>query len=123
MQTGAQTPPTPPAGAPRAFGMTANAARRIAELTKAEGPGIMFRLAVNGGGCSGYQYDFTFDDTIGDDDLVVRRDDATLLVDEVSLGFLADAELDFVENLMGSAFQVQNPNAKSSCGCGTSFSV
>jgi iron-sulfur cluster insertion protein len=123
MQTGAQTPPAPPAGGSLAFGMTANAARRIAELTKAEGPEIMFRLAVNGGGCSGYQYDFTFDDTIGDDDLVIRRDGATLLVDEVSLGFLAEAELDFVENLMGAAFQVQNPNAKSSCGCGTSFSV
>jgi iron-sulfur cluster insertion protein len=118
MQTSVQTPANAPA-----FGMTASAARRIAELTKAEGPGVMFRLAVNGGGCSGYQYDFAFDDAAGPDDLVIERDGAKLLVDEVSLTFLAHAELDFVENLMGATFQVQNPNAKSSCGCGTSFSV
>jgi iron-sulfur cluster insertion protein len=105
------------------FGMTANAARRIAELVRGEGPGVMFRLAVNGGGCSGYQYDFTFDDTAGEDDLVIERDGAKLLVDAVSLTFVKDSELDFVENLMGATFQVQNPNAKSSCGCGTSFSV
>ena len=105
------------------FGLTANAARRINQLTRAEGAGVMFRVAVNGGGCSGYQYDFTFDDAVGDDDLVIERDGAKLLVDEVSLTFLKDAELDFVEDLMGSTFQVQNPNAKSSCGCGTSFSV
>lgn len=108
---------------PASFGITERAARKIAALVKDEVPGTMFRLAVNGGGCSGYQYDFTFDDEIGSDDLVIRRDGATLLVDEVSLSFLKDAELDFVEDLMGAMFQVQNPNAKSSCGCGTSFAV
>jgi iron-sulfur cluster insertion protein len=109
--------------AERAFGMTARAAARIAALVKDEPPGTMFRLAVNGGGCSGYQYDFAFDDTAGEDDLVIERDGAKLVVDQVSLTFLNDAELDFAEDLMGAMFQVQNPNAKSSCGCGTSFSV
>lgn len=106
-----------------AFGMTASAAKRIALLVKDEAPGTMFRLAVNGGGCSGYQYDFKFDDAAGDDDRVIERDGAKLVVDEVSLSFLKDAELDYAEDLMGAMFQVINPNAKSSCGCGTSFSV
>jgi iron-sulfur cluster insertion protein len=106
-----------------AFGMTANAAKRIALLVKDEAPGTMFRLAVNGGGCSGYQYDFAFDDAAGEDDLVIERDGAKLVVDEVSLTFLKDAELDYAEDLMGAMFVVQNPNAKSSCGCGTSFAV
>lgn len=106
-----------------AFGMTEAAARRIADLVRSEPQGTLFRLAVNGGGCSGYQYDFTFDDAAGEDDRVIERDGAKLVVDAVSLTFLANAELDFVENLMGASFQVQNPNAKSSCGCGTSFSV
>jgi iron-sulfur cluster insertion protein len=106
-----------------AFGMTASAAKRIALLVRDEAPGTMFRLAVNGGGCSGYQYDFAFDDMAGEDDRVIERDGAKLVVDEVSLSFLKDAELDYTEDLMGAMFVVQNPNAKSSCGCGTSFSV
>ena len=105
------------------FGMTATAAKRIAALTAAEGAGVMFRLAVNGGGCSGYQYDFSFDDAKTADDLVIERDGARLLVDTVSLEFLGGAEIDFVEDLMGAHFEVKNPNAKSACGCGTSFSV
>ena len=105
------------------FGMSANAAKRIAALTAAEGAGVMFRIAVNGGGCSGYQYDFSFDDARTADDLMIERDGARLLVDVVSLGFLTGAEIDFVEDLMGAHFEVKNPNAKSSCGCGTSFSV
>lgn len=105
------------------FGMTASAAKRIALLVRDEAPGTMFRLAVNGGGCSGYQYDFAFDDVAGEDDRVIERDGAKLVVDEVSLSFLKDAELDYTEDLMGAMFVVQNPNAKSSCGCGTSFSV
>jgi len=105
------------------FGISASAARRIAELSAAEGQGVMFRIAVNGGGCSGYQYDFSFDDALTGDDLLIERDGARVLVDTVSLEFLGGAEIDFVEDLMGAHFEVKNPNAKSSCGCGTSFSV
>ncbi|MBI1211681.1 MAG: iron-sulfur cluster insertion protein ErpA [Alphaproteobacteria bacterium] len=105
------------------FGISTNAAKRIAALTATEGSGVMFRIAVNGGGCSGYQYDFSFDDTKTEDDLLIERDGAQVLVDAVSLEFLGGAEIDFVEDLMGAHFEVKNPNAKSSCGCGTSFSV
>lgn len=103
--------------------LSARAARRVAELVKAEQKPLALRIAVSGGGCSGFQYGFTLDDTRNDDDLVVERDGATLLVDPVSLEFLQGAEIDFVDNLMGQSFQVTNPNAKSSCGCGTSFSI
>jgi iron-sulfur cluster insertion protein len=105
------------------FGMTSDAAKRIAALTAAEGQGVMFRIAVNGGGCSGYQYDFSFDKVRNADDLLIERDGARVLVDTGSLEFLGGAQLDFVEDLMGAHFEVKNPNAKSSCGCGTSFSV
>jgi iron-sulfur cluster insertion protein len=100
-----------------------SAAKRIAALTAAEGQGVMFRIAVNGGGCSGYQYDFTFDDARTDDDVLIELDGARVLIDQVSLEFLGGSEVDFVEGLMGSHFEIKNPNAKSSCGCGTSFSV
>jgi iron-sulfur cluster insertion protein len=105
------------------FGISANAAKRIAALTAAEGQGVMFRIAVNGGGCSGYQYDFSFDNARTADDLLIERDGARVLVDTVSLEFLGGAEIDFIDDLMGAHFEVKNPNAKSSCGCGTSFSV
>jgi iron-sulfur cluster assembly accessory protein len=103
--------------------VTASAAKRIAALTAAEGPSMMFRVAVNGGGCSGYQYDFSFDDTKTGDDILIEQDGARVLIDQVSLEFLGGSELDFIEGLMGAHFEVKNPNAKSSCGCGTSFSV
>ncbi len=103
--------------------VSASAAKRIATLTKAEGPAIMFRIAVNGGGCSGYQYAFTFDDTRTGDDILIEQDGARLLIDQVSLDFIGGSEVDFVEGLMGSHFEIKNPQAKSSCGCGTSFSV
>lgn len=99
------------------------AAKRIATLTAAEGPAMMFRIAVNGGGCSGYQYDFTFDDTLTEDDILIEQDGARVLIDQVSLEFIGGSEVDFVEGLMGSHFEIKNPKAKSSCGCGTSFSV
>jgi iron-sulfur cluster insertion protein len=103
--------------------VSARAARRIAEILRAEPEPVMLRLAVTGGGCSGFQYNFTLDDSRQDDDLVIERDGATVLVDSMSLDFLKGAELDYVDDLIGAAFKVINPNASSSCGCGTSFSV
>ena len=81
------------------------------------------RVAVTGGGCSGFQYDFCFDDSQAEDDLLIARDGAKVLIDPVSLDFLKGAEIDFVEEMIGAAFKINNPNATSSCGCGTSFSV
>jgi iron-sulfur cluster insertion protein len=104
--------------------LSPSAVRRIAELIQAEGEqGAKFRVAVSGGGCSGFQYGFSFDDTTNADDLVFEQGGVTLLVDEVSMELLAGSEIDFVEDLMGAAFQVRNPHAKSSCGCGTSFAI
>ena len=104
--------------------LSAAAARRIAALIAAEGnPALMLRLAVSGGGCSGFQYGFSFDDARNEDDRVFERDGVKLVVDETSLDLLGGAEVDFVEDLVGSSFQVRNPNASSSCGCGSSFSV
>ena len=103
--------------------VSARAARRIAEILKSEPAPTMLRLAVTGGGCSGYQYNFALDEIRMDDDLVVERDGATVLIDPVSLDFLKGAEIDFSNDLIGAAFKVNNPNAQSSCGCGTSFSV
>jgi iron-sulfur cluster assembly accessory protein len=83
----------------------------------------MLRIAVTGGGWSGFQYNFAIDDARADDDLVVERDGATVLIDPMSLDFLKGAEIDFVDDLIGQSFKINNPNATSSCGCGTSFSV
>jgi iron-sulfur cluster insertion protein len=103
--------------------VSARAAKRIAQILKAEAAPLMLRVAVTGGGCSGFQYNFTLDDTRLDDDLAIERDGATVLVDPVSLDFLKGAEIDFTDDLIGAAFKINNPNASSSCGCGTSFSV
>jgi len=103
--------------------LTPRAAKRIAEILKHEPGQPMLRLAVTGGGCSGFQYDFCLDESRSDDDLVIVRDGATVLIDPVSLDFLKGAEIDFVDEMIGAAFKVKNPNATSSCGCGTSFSV
>jgi len=101
-----------------------SAARRIKEIMASESDAkSMLRIAVQGGGCSGFQYGFTFDDQRNEDDLVVTRDGATLLIDAVSLNYMAGAEVDFVEDLAGAAFQIRNPNATSKCGCGSSFAV
>jgi len=99
------------------------AAKRIVQILKGEPAPAMVRLAVTGGGCSGFQYSFSLDDSRQDDDLVLERDGATVLIDSVSLDFLKGAEIDFVDDLIGASFKVNNPNATSSCGCGTSFSV
>ena len=104
--------------------VTENAARRIAALrTQEEADGAFLRIAVSGGGCSGFQYGFTFDDQRSDDDFVFERDGIAVVVDDVSLGLLNGAEVDFVEDLMGASFRINNPNAASSCGCGNSFSI
>ena len=104
--------------------LTENAARRIAMLKRQEdAEGAFLRLAVSGGGCSGFQYGFSFDKHIDDGDSVFERDGVALVVDDVSLELLQGAEIDFVEDLIGASFQVRNPNAASSCGCGNSFSV
>lgn len=99
------------------------AARRIAEILAAEPSPSMLRVAVTGGGCSGFQYNFALDDTKLDDDLVIEKDGAVVVVDPMSLDFLKGAEIDFADDLIGASFKVNNPNATSSCGCGTSFSV
>jgi iron-sulfur cluster insertion protein len=104
--------------------VTASAAKRIAWLMQQEAtPNLKLRIAVSGGGCSGFQYGFTFDDAVNADDRVFERDGATVVIDETSLELLGGAEIDFVEDLVGAAFQIRNPNAASSCGCGNSFSV
>jgi len=105
-------------------GLTAGAARRVAEIAAQQGnPKLKFRVAVQGGGCSGFQYEFKLEEAVGDDDIVIERDGVQMLVDSLSLLYLTGAEVDFVEDLIGAAFQVNNPNATASCGCGTSFSV
>ena len=99
------------------------AARRIAELLSAEAAQALFRVSVEGGGCSGFQYRFDLVKESAPDDLVVERDGARVVVDPISLGFLQSAELDFVDDLIGAQFKVNNPNVTAACGCGTSFSV
>jgi iron-sulfur cluster insertion protein len=105
------------------FGLTARAAVRIAEIVTSEGREAALRVAVLAGGCSGFQYSFELDDTPQADDLVIACGDAKVLVDPASLDLLAGSELDYTDELMGSHFTVRNPNAKSACGCGTSFSL
>lgn len=99
------------------------AARRIGQILKGEGSGAMLRISVEGGGCSGFQYKFDVDRTQTADDLVIARDGAVVLVDSASVPFLEGSEVDFVDDLIGASFRVNNPNATASCGCGTSFSI
>jgi iron-sulfur cluster assembly accessory protein len=103
--------------------MTERAARRIGEILKAEPTGSALRVSVEGGGCSGFQYKFDVDRAKSADDIVVARDGAAMLIDSVSLQYMAGAEIDFVDDLIGAAFRVNNPKAKASCGCGTSFTL
>ena len=104
--------------------LTENAAKRIAELKVQENvPTAYLRLAVSGGGCSGFQYGFTFDDQRQEDDTLFEREGVGLVIDTTSLELVDGAEIDFVEDLMGASFQVRNPNASSSCGCGKSFAM
>lgn len=106
------------------FGLSESAARRINKLAALDQkPDQMLRITVSGGGCSGFQYGFSFADMAEDDDHIFSRDGARVVVDTVSLDLLAGAELDFVDDLMGAYFQIRNPNATSSCGCGVSFAI
>jgi iron-sulfur cluster assembly accessory protein len=103
--------------------LSERAARRIAELLRSEAAPALFRVSVEGGGCSGFQYRFDLVQESAPDDLIVERDGARVVVDPVSLGFLHDAEIDFVDDLIGAQFKINNPNVTAACGCGTSFSV
>lgn len=103
--------------------ITQRAAQRVAQILTKEAPGAMLRVAVNGGGCSGFQYSFDIDAERQPDDLVLERDGVGVLIDPVSLGFLGGAKIDFIDDLIGQSFRIDNPNAKSSCGCGVSFSL
>jgi iron-sulfur cluster assembly accessory protein len=102
--------------------VTERAARRIGEILQSD-PGAMLRVSVEGGGCSGFQYRFDVDRAKTDDDVTIARDGVTVLIDSVSLQFLAGSQIDFVDDLIGASFKINNPQAKTSCGCGTSFSL
>lgn len=105
------------------FSISDSAEKRLAFLFEQEGrPNLMLRIKVSGGGCSGYQYSYDFEQTVHEDDSVFG-DDVKVVIDEVSLGLLAGSEIDFVDDMIGSSFQIKNPNATSSCGCGTSFAI
>jgi len=122
--------PSPGAAGPGAAGPAApvdvsdTAARRIAwVLAQDEYKGRMLRISVSGGGCSGFQYGFTFDEDRTDADLVIERDGARILIDDVSLDLLRGSVIDYVEDMIGASFAIRNPQAKSACGCGNSFST
>ena len=99
------------------------AAKRIGEILKGEPAGTMLRVSVEGGGCSGFQYKFDMERAKAADDLVISRDNAVVLIDPMSVNYMAGSEIDFVDDLIGASFKVNNPKAKTSCGCGTSFSL
>jgi iron-sulfur cluster assembly accessory protein len=103
--------------------VTENAARRIQEILSGEPTGAMLRVSVEGGGCSGFRYEFGVATDRQTDDLAIERDGVTVLVDEVSLEYMKGCEIDFVDEIIGASFQIRNPNATSGCGCGTSFSL
>ena len=125
--TETQTETTSDEALPRTITLTDSAVARVGELLAAEDPtgkaGMMLRVYVNGGGCSGFTYGFTFDDTVGDDDRVFEAGDITVVCDDASLDLIGGSRLDWVESLGGAAFQLTNPNATAQCGCGASFSV
>ena len=113
-----------PAPAPASLTVTDRAANRIAKLlAQPEYTGLTMRLAVQGGGCSGFAYGFSFDDEARADDIIIEKGGIKVLVDEVSLDYLRGSEIDYTQEMIGATFTVRNPNAASSCGCGNSFSV
>jgi iron-sulfur cluster assembly accessory protein len=100
-----------------------SAARRIGEILKNEPQGAMLRVSVEGGGCSGFQYKFDIERAKAEDDLVLTREGAVVLIDPVSVNYMAGSQIDFVDDLIGQSFKINNPQATASCGCGTSFSL
>lgn len=109
---------------PMPFVFTDSAANKVKDLIVEEGnPDLKLRVFVTGGGCSGFQYGFTFDEETSDDDTVMQKNGVTLLVDPMSYQYLVGAEIDYTEGLEGSQFVIKNPNAISTCGCGSSFSA
>jgi iron-sulfur cluster assembly accessory protein len=103
--------------------LTDRAAMRVAKILQSEQPGAALRIGVDGGGCSGFQYTFDIVSDRADDDLTLARDGATVLIDPVSLEYMKGCRIDFVDDLIGQSFKIDNPNATASCGCGTSFSL
>lgn len=109
---------------PNEIRLTDNAVRKVRELVAdEENPSLRLRVYITGGGCSGFQYGFTFDDAVADDDMVIDRDGAGALIDAMSYQYLVGSEVDYTEGLEGSRFVVNNPNAATTCGCGASFSI
>jgi iron-sulfur cluster insertion protein len=109
---------------PQVLLFTDNAANKVKELIDEEGnPDLKLRVFVTGGGCSGFQYGFTFDEEVNEDDTAMEKNGVTLLIDPMSYQYLAGAEIDYSEGLEGSQFVIRNPNATSTCGCGSSFSA
>ncbi len=106
-----------------AIALTPSAAARVAMIARKQGKPAILRLSVEGGGCSGFQYRFGLSDAVEAEDLAVETDGVTLVVDDLSLDLVRGGTVDFVDNLGGAAFKVENPNATAGCGCGTSFSV
>jgi iron-sulfur cluster assembly accessory protein len=103
--------------------VTERAAQRIGEILRREPAGTMLRVSVEGGGCSGFQYKFDTEHSKADDDIVIEKSGATVLIDPTSLNYMAGSEIDFVDDLIGQSFKVNNPKATASCGCGTSFAL
>ena len=113
-----------PTEMPSPFVFTDNAASKVKDLIAEEGnPDLKLRVFVTGGGCSGFQYGFTFDEVQNDDDTVMEKDGVSLLIDPMSYQYLVGAEIDYTEGLEGSQFVIKNPNATSTCGCGSSFTA
>jgi iron-sulfur cluster assembly accessory protein len=106
-----------------AFTVTDRAAQRISQILKGETAPSVLRVSVEGGGCSGFQYRFEIEHGGTAEDLIIEREGATVVIDPISLQYLAGSKLDFVDDLIGASFQVLNPNATASCGCGTSFAL
>jgi iron-sulfur cluster insertion protein len=100
-----------------------SAAKRIVELVSEDENAALFRVSVEGGGCSGFQYNFELIESASPDDILIERDGATVAIDPTSVPFIAGSEIDFIDELIGAQFKISNPNATASCGCGTSFSI